>query len=305
MAPNKARIMLTKPAPVKRSQHTKNSLFDILNMVFMFLLMGSIIIPYFYVFMVSITNEILVEHFFSVNTRITFSAYKNVIFANKDFINAFIVSTGRTVIGTFLNILFTCMIAYVLSRRVLPGKNIILTMMVATMFFSGGLIPSYIINSLLKLNDNYLVYILPGLISAWNAIVMRNFFQSIPDALEEAAIMDGASHFRILFSIVIPLSMPAIASISLFYAVSHWNSWFDSIIYMRTTSKYTLQVFLRRLVMENANMQEFTGDTALIQLTPEAIKNASIIVTTLPIVMVYPFLQKYFVKGIMIGAIKS
>jgi putative aldouronate transport system permease protein len=282
--------------------------FDSVNNLFLLLFIITIVFPYVYVIMVSITNQPSLQLMFSARNTLTLEAYRKIFSGDSGLITAFVVSVGRTSVGTCLNLLFTALLAYPISRKYFPAKTHLTVFIVITMLFSGGLIPSYLVISNLKLIDNYWVYIIPGLISAWNCIILRNFFMAIPDSMEESAKIDGASDWRILFQIIIPLALPSLATLALFYAVGHWNSWFDAVVYMRNPQKYTLQVFLRRLVMENVNMKDFTGmeqDDPNKVMTAESIKNATVMVSTLPIIMVYPFLQKYFVKGIMIGALKG
>lgn len=283
--------------------------FELANMMIMLLLILSIIGPFVYVALVSITNQTNVSYMFAEGNSITFEAYRKILTNDSGLLQAFAVSVGRTILGTIMNLLFTVLLAYPLSKRYLPGRNYMVFYLVITILFGGGLIPGYLLVAQLGLIDNYLVYIIPGLVSAWYVLLMRNFFMAIPDSLEDAAKIDGASDWTILFRIVIPLSLPALASLGLFYAIIHWNSWVDAVMYMRTADKYPLQLFLRRLVMENVDMGNMAGGTigdgTAKKLTSEAIKNASLLVTTIPIVMVYPFVQKYFVKGIMVGAIKG
>lgn len=283
-------------------------IFDGANNLFVFCLVLTIVFPYVYVIMVSVTNQTNIQLMLSAGNSFSLEAYRKILSVDNGLISAFKISVVRTAVGTFLNLIFSSLLAYPISRRYFPARNPITAYIVITMLFSGGLIPSYLVISSLKLIDSYLVYILPGLISAWNCIILRNFFMGIPDSIEESARIDGASDWTILFKIILPLSLPALATLGLFYAVGHWNAWFDAVVYMRSPEKYTLQVFLRRLVMENANMKALTGmeqEDPNRVLTPESIKNATVMVTTIPIILVYPFVQKYFVKGIMIGALKG
>ncbi|MBP1990121.1 carbohydrate ABC transporter permease [Paenibacillus eucommiae] len=284
---------------------TSERAFDYVNYGLMVILMLSIIGPFIYVALVSITNQTNINYMFADGNPITFEAYRSIFSEGSGLVRAFVVSFGRTVIGTALNLLVTVLIAYPLSKKYLPGRNQMVFYIVITILFSGGLIPSYLLTASLKLIDSYWVYILPSLVSAWYILLMRNFFMSIPESLEESARIDGAPDLTILFRIILPLSLPALATIGLFYAIGHWNSWIDAIMYMRSPDKFPLQLFLRRLIMENVNMGQLTGTGTERSLTPEAIKNAALLVTTLPIVLVYPFAQKYFVKGIMVGAIKG
>lgn len=291
---------------VKRS--IGSQIFDAANAIVLSLLMLVILLPYVYVIFVSLSNQTSVHLMFAPGNTWSIQAYIRILSPNSGILPAFSVSLIRTLVGTALNLLFSILLAYPLSRRYFKGRSPITAYVVVTMLFGGGLIPSYLVISSLGLIDSFWVYIIPGLISAWNCLILRNFFMAIPDEMEESAKIDGASDWRVLFLIMVPLSLPSLATLGLFYAVGHWNAWFDAIVYIRDPAKYTLQVFMRRLVMENANMKEMTGilsDDPSAVLTPEAIKHATVIVTTIPIILVYPFVQKYFVKGIMVGALKG
>lgn len=179
-------------------------------------------------------------------------------------------------------------------------------MMIFTMYFSGGMIPDYILrNNWLHLGNDRLVLILPALVSTYNLIVMRTGFAAIPDSLEESARIDGASEFTILMRIIIPVALPCMAVIILFYAVSYWNSWFEASIYLTDRKKYPLQVILREILIVNSTTEMQVGESGNAQAIGESIKYATIMVATVPILLIYPFLQKYFVKGIMVGAVKG
>jgi len=217
-----------------------------------------------------------------------------------------------TVVGTAFNMIATIMAAYPLSRKRLRGRNTILMMIVFTMIFSGGMIPTFILIRQLKLMDTYWSLWLPGLLSTYNMFVMRTFFQGIPESLEEAAIIDGANDIYILFKVILPLSMPVIATLTLFYAVGGWNSYFAPLMYITTSTKQLLMVKLYQMIdtmsQTMLNAVSIGGSEGILQeqmLTPEGIRTAAIVITIVPIMCVYPFLQKYFVKGVMIGSIKG
>jgi putative aldouronate transport system permease protein len=210
-------------------------------------------------------------------------------------------------VGTLVNLLLTTLGAYPLSRRDLKGRTGIMLFIVFTMFFSGGLIPIYLNVRDLGLFDSRWALILPTAISAYNLIVMRTFFQTtIPDGLVESAKIEGASEYRILWSIILPLSMPVVAVMTLFYAVGHWNSWFDAMIYLQDRSLYPLQLILREILVQTQTNDMLggvgSGDVANIS---ETIKYATIVIATVPILVIYPFLQKYFAKGVMLGGVKE
>ena len=196
--------------------------------------------------------------------------------------------------------------AYVLSRPNLPYKRFMNLFVMFTMFFSGGLIPSFLVVSGMGLLDSYWAILLPRAISTYNMIVMRTSFETLPISLEESALIDGANELTVLVRIILPLSAPVVAVMLLFYGVGHWNSWFSAMIYLRTRIKYPLQLILREILVEN-DLNNMTVDVGSLDKEPigETIKYATIVVATLPILCIYPFLQKYFTKGIMIGAVKE
>lgn len=209
--------------------------------------------------------------------------------------------------GTTLNLTLTVLGAYALSRKNVLLKNWIMFGIVFTLFFSGGIIPSYLlVSQTLGLQDNPLALILPGAISTWNLIVLKTAFEAVPVALEEAARMDGANDFQILWNVFIPLSLPVLAVITLFYTVAHWNAWFGALLYLRNREWYPLQMVLREILITSSTESMTTGvSSGDVMPIAETIKYATIVVATLPILFVYPFLQKYFAKGVLIGAIKE
>jgi putative aldouronate transport system permease protein len=234
----------------------------------------------------------------------TGSAYQEV-FQDAAFLQSFLVSVVRTVIGTVVNVSLSCLLAYPLSRNYIRGRNPIIFMMVFTMIFSGGMIPTYLLVKELGLLNSFWAYILPGALSAFNVIILKNFFQSVSHELEESARMDGCGNLGILFRIFIPLSMPAIATIALFHGVQHWNSFFDAILYMNNKSLLPLQVYLRNLIQFSTTDIHLNDALEQQMLALESIKGAAIIVSIIPMLLVYPWLQKYFVKGIMLGSVKG
>ncbi|MBO0993202.1 carbohydrate ABC transporter permease [Bacillus sp. SD088] len=232
------------------------------------------------------------------------NAYSEVL--NDDaFIKAFVVSVGRTVIGTFINVFLTCLLAYPLSKPYIKGRGIILFLVVFTMLFSGGMIPTYLTVKSLHLLNSFWAFIIPSAISAFNVIIMKNFFQSVPYELEESARIDGCSNLGILFRIAVPLSMPALATIALFHAVFHWNSFFDAMLYINDRGLFPLQIYLRELIQFNQTDINLMDNMEKQLIATESLKAAALIVSTIPILMVYPFLQRHFVKGIMLGSVKG
>ncbi|GIP34211.1 carbohydrate ABC transporter permease [Paenibacillus sp. J2TS4] len=238
----------------------------------------------------------------------TLKAYSKVL-QNQDILTGYWNTILYTVTGTALNLTATIMAAYPLSRKDFYGRNGIMAIIVFTMFFGGGLIPVYLLIKNLGMVNTFWVMIIPNLVSAWNIIIMRTFMQSsIPLEVQEAAAIDGCSNLQILWRVVLPLSTPIIAVMVLFYGVSHWNAFFNALIYLTDRDKYPLQLILREILIQS-QMQEMLGvsEESLVAqiMDAEAIKYAVVIVANLPVLLLYPFLQKYFVKGIMIGAIKG
>ena len=193
-----------------------------------------------------------------------------------------------------------------MSRKPFPHKRLILFMMLFTMYFSGGMIPRYLlINNTLGLGNTIWVLILPNLVTTYNLVVMRTGFEAIPDSLVESAQIDGASHFRILFRIIIPVALPSMAVVILFYAVSYWNAWFDACIIINEREKFPLQVILREILLQNSTESMSGGESGDKAAIAESIRYATIMVATVPVLVIYPFVQKYFVKGAMVGAVKG
>lgn len=227
------------------------------------------------------------------------------VVTSKTFLNSFGISSFITLVGTLCNMLMTVSTAYVLSKRHLPGIKAVLLLFVFTMLFNGGLIPNYLLMKNMNLINNLAVLILPSLISVYNMLIVKNYFESLPSSIEESAHLDGANNIIILFRIVLPLSMPVLATISLFYAVAHWNDYFAPMIYISKQTLKPLQLYLRDIILE---AEVSAGDKSiddLMNVSGEGIRAATIIASTVPILVTYPFLQKYFIKGILIGSVKG
>ncbi|CAG7645411.1 carbohydrate ABC transporter permease [Paenibacillus allorhizosphaerae] len=235
-------------------------------------------------------------------------AYKTVFVSSQIWIG-FGNTIFRTVVGTLLSLIFMSMVAYPLSKKYLPHRTFYTMLIVFTMFFQGGLIPTYLLIKQLGLINSHWVYVLapPFLISTFSMLILRNFFMQIPSELEDSAKMDGASDIRVLVSLILPLSKPILATVGLWSAVNHWNAWFDGLLYIQDPAKMVLQIYLRRLVVENQTqeMQALLDQPGVQNMIPETIKAATLMVATIPILIVYPFLQKYFVKGIFVGSLKG
>jgi putative aldouronate transport system permease protein len=237
---------------------------------------------------------------------VTLTAYQ-MVFHNPSILTGYMNSIFRTVAGTLGTLVFTCLCAYPLSRPGLRWRRTLTFIVLFTLIFNGGLVPMYLQIRNLGLLNNRLVYILPTMVAAFNVIILKNFFQEIPHSLAESARMDGASEWRILFQIYVPLAKPALATVGLWTAVVHWNQWFDAMIYITDDKKQVLQNFLQRIVVENSTEMIEKGlvNPDIMQFTPETIKAATVVITILPMIIVYPFVQKYFVKGIMLGGVKE
>ena len=233
---------------------------------------------------------------------ITWNAYKKV-FANSSIYSGYLNTIFYVVAGTTVNIIATSVAAYVLSRKQLMLRRFFTLMIIFTMYFNGGLIPNYLLIKDLGMVNSRLALILPGAISTFNLMIMITGFREIPQALEESARIDGASDWTILFRIILPLAKPTIMVIMLYYAVGHWNSWFNAMIYIRDSTKMPLQIFLRE-ILTRSQLGSMAGDIE-VEDVGITIKYATIIVSTLPILCLYPFIQKHFVKGVMIGAVKE
>ncbi|MDO3677120.1 carbohydrate ABC transporter permease [Paenibacillus ehimensis] len=241
----------------------------------------------------------------------TWENYKQ-IYTYNNLLVAFQNSVLRTVIGTALGVLSSAMVAYVLSRKDFVARKQVSLIFVLTLYFSGGLIPTYMLMRDLHLMNTFWVYILPGLVNAWNIFVIRSFMEGLPISLQESAKLDGANDLTIFFKIVLPLCKPVLATIALFIAVGQWNSWFDTFLYNSTSEHLsTLQYELMKILANttagssNASVARSGNPSLAAQVTPESIRASITMVATLPILLVYPFLQKYFVKGLTLGAVKA
>ncbi|WP_223068368.1 carbohydrate ABC transporter permease [Paenibacillus caui] len=286
------------------------SLFDVVNGVILVLVCAVVVYPLIFVLSASISNPsaVLSGNMWLWPVDITFYGYERV-FSNSDILTGYTNTMIYTTVGTAVNVVMTVMAAYPLSLPSFKGRNVIMAAIVFTMFFSGGLIPTYMVVRDLGLTNTMWALILPNAVSVYNILVMRTYYQSsIPGEILEAAAIDGSSDFRTLTKIVLPLSGPILAVMVLFYAVGHWNAYFSALIYLTDRELYPLQLFMREILIQG-QMEEMVNaaDSSHNQtlLNEEAVKYAIIVVANLPILLLYPLLQKYFVKGVMIGAIKG
>ena len=288
----------------------RRSVGDIIANVIIYILLTLIavimVIPFIYVIAASFATEaeIQTRPIFFIPDSPTLDAYARIFDMNDMGTRVFhslLISVCVTAIGTFINLFFTTTMAYGLSRSNLIGKKPLLNMVLITMVFGGGMIPLFLVVKGLGMYDTYAALILPGAISAYNMIIVRNFFMELPRELEEAASIDGCSDIGIFIKIALPLSLPCLATFGLFYAVGHWNNYFGALLYLEDSTKFPFQLVLRNIVMQTAETQ--TDPNALIP--EDTLKMAVIVIGTVPILIVYPFLQKHFAAGVMVGAVKG
>lgn len=283
----------------------KGLLFDLLNGAVLTLVALVTLYPFLYVVFASFSDPLeLMSNSGLLFAPMGFSldAYVRV-FENPSIYSGYANTIFYVVVGTLVNIIATCMAAYVLSRKQFMLRRFLTVMFIFTMYFNGGLIPSYLLIKDLDLINSRLALILPGAVNTFNLMIMITGFEGVPESLEESARMDGAGDWTILFRIIMPLAKPTIMVMVLYYAVGHWNSWFNAMIYLRDADKMPLQIFLRD-ILTRSQLGAMSGqvDVEDVGLT---IKYATIIVSTVPILCIYPFIQKHFVKGVMIGAVKE
>jgi len=283
--------------------------FDVFNYLIIGLVALTTVLPIIYIVFNSFATELELQTrpMFIIPNTWSLSAYQ-YIFASNKLLRSFGNSVFITVFGTLINLFFTVTFAYPLSKKFLRGRKFWLNMVIISMFFSGGMIPGYIVvSSWLGMRGTYWALLLPGAISAYNMMIVKNFFQGIPQELEESANLDGCNDLSTLIRIVLPLSLPVLATFGLFYAVGHWNAYFGAMIYLTDDKMYPLQLILRNIIVtaESAAGDMSLMDPNFVEPPKQSIKMAVIVVATVPIMCIYPFLQKYFVKGVMVGALKG
>ena len=281
-------------------------IFSIFNYIFLVCAGLITFIPFLNVFAKSLSSEAAVisgeVSIFPVEPQI--GTYKYVM-VNFQFLNSMKVSVFITVAGTIFCMMMTVIATYPLSKPHLKGRKVILMLFVFTMLFNGGIVPNFLLIKKLGLMNQLGALILPNLINVFNMLIIKNYFEEIPESVEEASKIDGASNIRILFSIIIPMSTPVLATIALFYAVNFWNSFFDSMIYINVPNKKPLQQYLVEMISRSQKPLTDVNVDAAMNRSPDSVKAATIMASTIPILFVYPFLQKYFVKGIIIGSVKG
>ncbi|PWW45474.1 MULTISPECIES: carbohydrate ABC transporter permease [Paenibacillus] len=285
-------------------------IFNIINHFLLIIITLIVIYPLVFVLSASFSDPqaVLRGEMFLWPKGINLHSYEK-IFQNKDILRGYTNTLVYTSVGTLINLVMTILAAYPLSRKDFIGRNAFMALFVFTMFFSGGLIPTYMLIKNLGMLNTFWVMIIPNAVSIWNIIIMRTFFQqSIPNELHEAATIDGCSNIQTLTRIILPLSMPIIAVTILFYAVGHWNAFFNAMLYLSDKNKFPLQLILREILIQGQtnDMVKMSTESAIKQQREvEGIKYAVLVVANIPVLLLYPFLQRYFVKGVMIGAIKG
>lgn len=288
-------------------KRNKSDIFvDTLNYLILTAFALITLLPFLYVIAVSFSpyEQVIKGGLILWPDRFNFDSYK-VILGSRAFINSMRLTVFVTVFGTILNIVVTCLMAYPLSRKYFSGRNAILFLVLFTMLFNGGMIPTYLVVKATGLLNSVWALIVPGLVSAFNLIILKNFFQSIPDELEEAARIDGCTNIMILFKIFIPLSLPALATFTLFYSVGHWNSFFTAVLYNNKQQLWPIQVLIRQMVLQSGLAGALDSAINETEVVPITIKMAGIVIATIPILIVYPYLQKHFAKGVLLGSVKG
>lgn len=293
----------------KRKKDLFNSpagrVFDVFNYILMGIFGFATLSPFIYVVAGSFATELelTTRSFFLIPREVTLEAYR-YIFQTGTVINGIIRTVGVTIVGTLIHLFFTFTMAYALSKPFLRGRSIVLKLVIFTMLFGGGMIPTYMLIKDLHMLNTYWALVLPGAISPFNLMIVRNNFQEFPTELIESAKIDGCSEIQTFLRIVLPLSKPTIATFTLFYAVGIWNDFFSSFLYIADSNKWTIQVILRQITLMSATSLDSVVED-IIEVPKKAVKLAAIAITTVPILCVYPFLQKYFAKGMMVGSIKG
>ncbi|MBU3111246.1 carbohydrate ABC transporter permease [Clostridium lacusfryxellense] len=285
------------------------AIFDITNVIIMIIICFLTIYPIWYVVVNSLNDgmDAMLGGIYWWPRKFSLLNYQSVL-ENAGIVKALQITALKTIIGTAVHVFFTSMVAYSLSKSELIGRKLYMTIGIITMFFSGGLIPTFLLIRNLGMLDKFIVYIIPVAFSMFDLIIFISFFKTIPSSLEEAARIDGANDFYIFLKVIIPLSMPVIATIALFHGVYQWNDYFAGMIYINDSALQPIQTYLYKVIAQsgaNQMMQSSSVSVSKSTVTSQSIKFATMVVTTFPIVCVYPFLQKYFVKGMLLGSVKG
>lgn len=289
-----------------KNEGVGSKIFNVFNIIIMAIICFVTLYPIWYVLVYSFNDgyDAVQGGLYWWPRKFTLTNYKEV-FRNTEIIDSFIVTVLRTIVATTCHVFFTAMVAYAFSRKELIGRKLYMTMGVITMFFSGGLIPTFIVINNLGMYNKFLVYVIPTMFSFFDLIILQSFFRSLPDSIEESAKIDGATYFRIFTRIILPLSAPVIATIILFNGVYNWNDYFMGFIYVNKPELRPIQTFLYKLITTSQGSKAAMASVSTSKFTSTSLQMATMIVTTIPIVCVYPFLQKYFVKGMLLGSVKE
>lgn len=289
-----------------KKKSTKKTVFDIFNIILMAIICFVTLYPVWYVLVYSFNDgyDAVQGGLYWWPRKFTLTNYKEV-FRNNEIINSFIVTIFRTLFATTCHVFFTAMVAYAFSRKELIGKKLYMSMGIITMFFSGGLIPTFIVINNLGMYNKFLVYIIPTMFSFFDLIIMQSFFRTIPASVEESAKIDGASYFTIFTKIILPLSAPVIATIILFNGVYNWNDYFMGFIYIKDEELRPIQTYLYKIITTSQGSKAAMASVSTSKFTSTSLQMATMVVTTIPIICIYPFLQKHFVKGMMLGSVKE
>jgi len=281
----------------------KDLVFTFISRGILVISLISVIFPFLYVVLTSFAprEEIVTRGFFLIPHQWTINAY-GYLMNSEQFVISFKNAVYITLVGTTVNMALTSLMAYGLSKPLLGGRRVLNFMVLFTMLFGGGIIPTYLVVKSLHLLNSYWALFLTGAIAPFHLIVMRSFFQNIPIELEESARIDGCGELRLFWQVILPLSLPAVATFTLFYAVQNWNAYFNAVMYLNDSDKWPLQVFLRQMMNEANGSMETMATT--FQYSP-AVKMAAIVLTALPLLIGYPFMQKYFNKGMLMGSVKG
>ncbi len=292
---------------IKTKKPVSEIIFDIFVVIFLALVVIVCVYPFWNIFIISINDatDAIRGGLYFLPRKLSLASYKDIL-SRSTFLHSILVTLARTGIGTPLAVLATSALAYVLSRKELICRKPLTLLFIFTMYFGGGLVPYYMILKNLGMLDHFIVFIFPNLISVYNMILVRNYIEGMPDALFEASKLDGANDLVIFFRIVIPLAKPIIMTVALFVAITQWNSWFDAYLYTNSQDLKTMQSILVEILNQyQTTAANQAANRAGQNITPDSIRMAATMVATIPIIMVYPFIQKYFVKGIMLGSVKS
>lgn len=279
-------------------------LFDVVNALILILISIIMIVPFIHVIAASLTpiELLLAKDFVLFPTKISFDAYA-YLFSTNLIPRGLLVSAGITIVGTTVNILLSCLTAYPLAHKNLYGRKTMLTLIIFTLMFNGGMIPSFIVVQKLGLLNSYWALILPYAISSFNLMLFKNYFQELPAELEESAKLAGYNDLSILIKIILPISKPLIATFVILFGVEHWNSWFNATLYLSDSKMWPIQVILRQIVTSASEVGDAMGGVSFVP--PMTVRMCTIVVATLPILVLYPFLQKHFTKGLLMGSVKG